>query len=321
MLVSGQRTNRFNIDEILHDEITPSHAKANISSNNSEINSERPLIPFTDWPKPSSLYPNDKSNYQTTNSKNVLDNLFNYVQMNTKDYNPNGTHNNLLLPNSNIILPNNNTNNIHINHNISVIDQDRKEKNDLDLCWNHFRNNLNKELLPIVNKSFSSISNIIPYQKQSSNDSVSNNMPNIKQEIGKRKKKSNCPISPKRNSRTIFTANQLEELERVFQESHYPDVTTRETLSLNTQLAEDRIQVWFQNRRAKWRKKEQKWGKATVMAEYGLYGAMVRHSLPLPENILREIRKNKEEKLKRKQKRQTEKNSEKPILLPSNLSS
>ncbi|XP_042362542.1 uncharacterized protein LOC121957821 [Plectropomus leopardus] len=64
------------------------------------------------------------------------------------------------------------------------------------------------------------------------------------------------PPAPKKKTRTLYSTDQLEHLEALFQEDHYPDTEKRKVIAASVGVTPQRIMVWFQNRRAKWRKVE-----------------------------------------------------------------
>ena len=84
------------------------------------------------------------------------------------------------------------------------------------------------------------------------NTSIISNEEDISKENIKPKEKNGRLV--RRRNRVQFTQMQLDAMEAVFEKSHYPEVHVIDRLSDRLGVSIERLSIWFQNRRAKFKK-------------------------------------------------------------------
>ena len=77
---------------------------------------------------------------------------------------------------------------------------------------------------------------------------------------------SNPPLRQRRQ-RTNFNEEAIVQLEEIFAANPYPDINEREQMARRLRTTEDRVQVWFQNKRARYRKRMSKENKSRPHAD------------------------------------------------------
>ncbi|XP_062589215.1 homeobox protein invected-like [Saccostrea cucullata] len=93
----------------------------------------------------------------------------------------------------------------------------------------------------------------------------------------------------RKKARTNYTPQQVHTLEKVFHENPYPDAEKMEELSKELEISESKLKVWFQNKRARWRRRMNDnthqvprfMGPSTLMPPMSPYG-YIGHVMPPP---------------------------------------
>uniref|UniRef100_A0A1B0G5T7 Homeobox protein unplugged n=1 Tax=Glossina morsitans morsitans TaxID=37546 RepID=A0A1B0G5T7_GLOMM len=94
----------------------------------------------------------------------------------------------------------------------------------------------------------------IVFQYAPSSEDCSDDDTNSTSQPDSGKDLSQTAAAKSRRRRTAFTSEQLLELEREFHAKKYLSLTERSQIATSLKLSEVQVKIWFQNRRAKWKR-------------------------------------------------------------------